>query len=1113
MLTFCNGHGLRDSLTKTLRVVKITSAILLIFSLHVTAKSVSQTITLSGKDISLKTVFSEIKKQSGYLVICNQEIVNDAKHISIEVEDQPLLQFLDNTLHAQELDYVIENKTIIVKRKTLTSGLSPRLLSSPRKDPPGGITGRVTNEQGEPLVGANITLKRTGKGTISDANGNFSLSNLNSDDVIIVSFTGYKKQTIEVGNRNSFMLVLYTAFDELDQVVMQAYGRTTQRFNTGNIAKVTAEEIGRQPVINPLQALQGRVPGLIVTQTSGYASAPFKIELRGRSVINDNLPVEPLYIVDGVPINVLTLGTDNYESGSRGLTQNDFIGPANGQSPFFNIDPSQIESITVLKDADAVAIYGSRGGNGVIIITTKKGKPGKTKLDLNAYKGVSMVTRRYDLLNIKQYLEMRREAFANSGITPDVGNAYDLLLWDTLRQTDYQDFFWGDPANATDIQMSLDGGDHATTFRIGAGYHKQTNLNTLSGSDQRGSVQFNLTNKSLNQKLTTSFTAMYSLTRSNMITLGGGISLPPNAPPIFDAQGKLNYLGWQPVSYQFTFGSILQPYTHKTGFLNSQLQLQYQILKGLSIGANFGYSINKSSQKQFFPMASMDPATNPKGRSIFGNNNGARFIVEPQLEYKSLLSKGELTTLIGNSIQQTSQDGNKITGDGYINDNLLGSISNAPIKNASDVSGEYKYASMFGRVTYNWANKYIINLSGRRDGSSRFGEGKQFGNFGAIGAAWIFTEENRISNHFKFLSFGKFRASYGSTGSDIIGDYAYLTRWSASNVPPYQASPSYVPLQHANPKLQWQVDKKMEFGMHLGFLGDRILMQLTWYRNRIGNQLITFPLPSATGFSYVTANFPATIENKGWEPSLTAKIIDKKDWKWSVNFNIGLNENKLLKFPGIEQSPYASIYTVGQSLNIKRLLHYTGVDPQTGLHTYEDINKDGSVTPNGPEDWINQNVNVKYDGGLGTEFQYRGWQINLYFHFREKVQTGALYYIGIPGSNAVNFPVEVLNRWQKTGDKAKFARYTIVPDVSDYYFQLSDASYSDASFIRLTNASLSYDLSTKWVKKLGLQNLRAYLRGQNLFVLTNFDGADPEIPVFGALPPFMSIVTGIQVNL
>jgi len=1107
--------------SKTLLLAMKMTLVLLTFAcLHVYSRGTAQSVSLKVTNAPVVTVLEEIKKQTGYDFFYNLKTVENAGRVTIDMQNVNLRQVLDACFLGTSLTYSISDKVIVISEKeTATNGdAQPQLVNGP----PGEFHGRITNVNGEPLPGANVIIKRTHRGTITNAKGEFTLPNLQSSDIIIVSFVGFKSESIPVKGRANVEVILEVAGNELDKVVVQAYGSTTQRMATGSIVTVSKEQIERQPVMNVLSTLQGNVPGLVITQTSGYASAPFKVEIRGRSEIS-NRASEPLYVIDGVPLTVVE--GDNggsYGSGSTGFSQNGIWGPAGGQSPLFSINPGDVESISVLKDADATAIYGSRGAHGVILITTKKGRAGKTNFQLNVYQGGSVVTGRYKTLNTQQYLAVRREAFYNDsiqyGITPDGGNAYDLLTWDTTRYTNFQNEVWGGTGKTFDVEAAIVGGDQHTTFRVGGAYHHETSILNFSGADQRSSIQFNLSHKSTNQRLNIAFTSQYSFVRSDLVATPGNVAtLPPDGPAFLDASGKkVNYAGWQPVPGTVDgFSSLFQPYTAKTGFLNSHLSVGYELTRGLTLSGNLGYSTSHNNQVQIYPISSLNPENNPTGSADFGNNNNQNTIIEPQLDYTGRIAKGKITALVGGSYQTVTQDGNAISGSGYVNDNLLYSIGNAPIRYATDIFGEYKYMALFTRINYSWADKYVLNLSARRDGSSKFGPGKQFGNFGAIGVAWIFTEEPWVKNSLSWLSFGKFRSSYGITGSDNLGSYQYLSRWTTPGGSSYQNGtiPAYIPIQHANPDLQWQVNKKLEFAMNLGFAKDRVNMEIAWYMNRCGNQLVASNLAYITGFNFVESNLPALVQNTGVEGQFRARILDRKDLSLNFNFNIGINRNKLLAFPNLSQSPYASTFIVGQPLNMTRLLHFTGVDPTTGEYRYFDKNHDGVINSNvsdSTNDLYVKDLNVRFDGGFGMDFRFKGLQLQLLFAYR-KQQLPRGIFASIPGGIG-NISTKMLDHWRQSGDNAEFARYTTQPKLSDYLFNGSDASFTDGSYIRLRNVSISYDFSADWIKKAHLAGCRIYARGENLFVLTKYDGIDPDAPGFGTFPPAKIFTVGLQLS-
>lgn len=1101
------------------RVMRLTAIFLLVACLQVSARGYTQgKVTLDMKNAPLADVFKKIRKQTGYNFLCQVAWLEKAHNVDIQVKNVSLKEALDVCFKDQPLSYMLTGTTVVVGLKTEQPKTNQPTQSAT------DIKGRVINGQGEPLAGANIFVKRTGKGTIADEKGNFSLSNVEGDDIITVSYVGYQTQSIKVNSSTNLILTLSIANNELDETIIQAYGTTTRRLATGNISKVSASEIEKQPGMNVLLALQGRVPGLDVTQVNGFASAPIKVELRGRSTIDPKFTADPLYIIDGVPLTVLEVsGRSSYANGSYGFLQGNNAGPAGGQSPLFSINPADIESIEVLKDADATAIYGSRGANGVILITTKKGKAGKNRFDLNVQEGLSRVTRFYKLLNTQQYLAMRREAVNNDGfgafLTPAFASYfYDLVLWDTTRYTDWQKELYGGTGKNLNVQAGLSGGDVHNTYRLGAGYTRNTNITTVSGADQRASFSMNLVHRSNDEKFKISLSGIYSFTQSDMINLPGAITYAPDAPPIYDSAGNLNYAGWggntnnTTARGSYPFAGLKQPYTSKTNLLTSNLIFNYKPIKELEFNLSLGYNASQANQQQLSLIASKDPITNPTGSASFGYNTNKNWIIEPQASYGVILGKGRLNALLGASVQQTNTNGFSVSGSGYTNDALIKTIAAAATVTNNENYGEYKYAAVFGRVNYIWDNKYILNLSTRRDGSSRFGEANRYANFGAIGAGWIITEEKWMKRFSPVLSFAKLRVSYGTTGSDAIGDYAYLTRWTSNNTQPYLGSPSLMPIQHANPDFQWQVNKKLEGAIDLGFFSDRVNLSVSHYRNKCGNQLISYPTAAFTGFSSVSANSLALVDNSGWEFSLSAKIINSKNFSWSLTGNIATNKNKLVSYPNFELSPFYYDYEIGKPLNIKKLLKYTGVDPQTGTYTYFDKNKDGTQDL---YDRYTYSLNPGFFGGVGTEFDYKNFGLSMYFNIRKQIgMNGSPAALDqYPGAINVNMPVAVLNHWRKAGDVAEFARYTqLKTNTTDFYYRYSDQLYQDASFIRLQNLTLVYNLPSAYVKKIRMQNCKLYAIASNLFLVTKYKGIDPETQSFGNLPPAKTIIVGINFN-
>jgi hypothetical protein len=452
---------------------------------------------------------------------------------------------------------------------------------------------------------------------------------------------------------------------------------------------------------------------------------------------------------------------------------------------------------------------------------------------------------------------------------------------------------------------------------------------------------------------------------------------------------------------------------------------------------------------------------------------------------------------------------------------LINNISSAASTTSFDSYGQYRYFGGFGRISYNWENKYILNLSARRDGSSRFGPNKQYGDFSSVGAAWIPSEESWLKDKLpSFVSFIKLRGSYGTTGSDAIPNYSYLSQYSSSglngNLIPYNNQSVVAPIIDPNPDFRWQSNKKLEGALNLGFVQDRINLQVAWYRDRCGNQLIPFPTPNFTGFSSVIENSPALVQNSGWEFTFAANLVKTKKFSWTLNFNTAINRNKLVAYPDFSQSPYTGLLKVGQPLNMQYALHFTGVDPQTGQYTFLDKNHDGNIstlTLGNPGDEYIVNLTPKFFGGLGMNFSYGALNISLFFNIKDQIGQNAFLTIPMPGIANINQPATIYGKqWQYPGDNASISKFSTNFSNSYSLFQQSDGAYTDASFLRLSNLSVSYSIPIDYLKKAGLQSCSLFFHSNNLFVITKYKGVDPETQNFGGLPPTKTIVGGINFN-
>ncbi|PRZ21585.1 SusC/RagA family TonB-linked outer membrane protein [Flavobacterium granuli] len=988
---------------------------------------------------------------------------------------------------------IILSSTPALANKKLRPQLSERQQNQ--------ISGTITDGRAS-LPGVTIAIKnRVNYAVLSDFDGKYSLL-AKANDTLVVSYIGYKTAIIPINYRKNIHIQLQEDITSLQEVRINAgYYSVKEKERTGSIARITAKDIETQPVTNVLATMQGRMAGVNITQSSGIAGSGFDIKIRGQNSLRTD-GNEPLYIIDGVP----------YASDPIGVGYTATVMPL-PTSPLNNFNPGDIESIEILKDADATAIYGSRGANGVVLLTTKKGKAGKTTFSANLQRGTAQVTRFADLMKTEQYLEMRKEAFANDGVTNYPANAYDVNgTWDPNRYTDWQKKLTGGTAQITNVQTAISGGSGLTQFLISGNYGKETTVFPGDFNYQKGNIRANLNHTSQDKRFKTNFAAGYTLQDNDQPAknyTGESRTLAPNAPALYDEEGKLN---WENGTFNNPLRNLQGKFLAKTYDLVANLGLSYQLLPSLEIKSNFGFTDLKHQESSSQPSTIYNPAweIGPEYSLIsIGNTTRQSWIIEPQLHYKQNLNEDlALDVVLGSTFQQQTARQLVQRASGFTSNSLINNLAAASDVTVDiDDNSVYKYQAFFGRVNLNWNKKYILNLTGRRDGSSRFGPGKQFAAFGAVGAAWLFSEENFFKN--SVLSFGKLRASYGITGSDQIGNYQFLDTYSATGGN-YQGVIGLLPTRLFNPNFAWETNRKLEVALETGVLKDRIFLTLAAFRNRSSNQLVGIPLPSTTGFTSIQANLDATVQNTGIETTLRTLNLETKNFTWSTNFNISVLRNELVSFPDLEGSTYRNQFVIGSPLNIQKMFHLEGVNPQTGLYQYKDVNGDGKITAEADQTTI-VDLNPKFYGGLQNQIKYKNWQLDFLFQFvkQQNLNTAAAGFPGMLGNQAA----ALSDHWQKPGDIATYQRFTTGMDEDAVEAQInyysSDGVITDASFIRLKNIALSYSLPKEWLKGAGC---KIVVEGQNLLTFTHYKGADPEFLITNSLPPLKIITTAIQFN-
>lgn len=1114
---------LRHAFRKSLLIMKLTTLLLVTVILHVSASSSAQKVTLVEKNAPLVDVFNRISNQTGYDFLFTGSDLKNARPISIDLKNVDLNEALNKIFAGQPLHYTIENKSVVVtlKEVSLLDQLTNKLKIA------ANISGTVTDTLGNPLVGASVSIKGRNITTQTDSKGNFNLPNIPQGNyTLVISYVGFEKSEINIVNNGTdvhIALVLRRGTSQLDQIQIIAYGTASRRFNISSMATVTAEEIEKQPVSNPLLALQGQVPGLNVTSTSGIPGSQVMVQIRGQNTLNMNPSFistkpydQPLFIIDGVPFATQNNNVNQYASLVAAQDNPGSLSQSSGISPFNNINPADIESITILKDADATSIYGTQGSNGVILITTKKGKAGPTSFDLNVNTGFNSVGRPVKLLNTQQYLELRKDAFAADGLTPGnnpnnyLNYAPDLTIFDQNKYTNWQKVIYGQNTSNTDVRASLSGGSANNTFIISAGYTKSTYNYPGDFSDQRYTLHSNLQHTSKDYRLTVGLTTDFGYKQNRSAGYGGAqdVILSPNLPDLRDASGKLiwNYQGVDLTSSQF-YSSLLKPTDLHNYNFNTALQISYKLMKGLTISANMGYNRNSTIENSKEPGIAQNP-TYINRQANFSDNNFQTINIEPQINYNRNIGRGAFSVLIGSTYKKNTSTSTYMTGQGYSNDNFLGSINGAPSVSVMDASGIYRYSAGFARLNYIYDSKYILNLTGRRDGSSNFGPGNQFGNFGSVGAGWIFSEEALFQKSSSIFSYGKLYGSYGTSGSDGIKAYQYQALYESfpNYLPNFQGIRPSSPSNLYNPDYSWALKKSLNVALDLGFFDNHLLFNATYYNNRESDQLVSYPLPIQAGFGSVLGNLDATVQNKGFEFSINSTNIKRKNFSWRSNFNISFNRNKLLSFPGLEGSSYANVYEIGKPTSIIYGYHYKGVNPATGL--FEFYAKDGKVTSSpaygaasaGGDQVAIANQEVKYMGGIGNNLTWKQFSLYIFCQFSSRIAPGYLaeVYNHQPGF-AYNLPVAVLdNYWKKSGDAPQLQRLAssysssaIGPALS---FGQSSGIYTDDTYLRVKTVSLSYQVPGVFLNKAHIKAASVFVNAQNLLTFTNYEVGDPELP-------------------
>jgi TonB-linked SusC/RagA family outer membrane protein len=991
------------------------------------------------------------------------------------------------------------------------------------------ISGLVTDQNGEPLIGATIAVKNTSTGTVTDANGRYTIQISKEDAVLIVSYTGYATQEIPLGANNSVDVSLKENDKVMDEVVVVGYGRQIRSTLTGNIAKIDNKNIKGMPVVSVEQAMQGQAAGVYVESVNGKVGAAARVRVRGIGSINAG--TEPLFVVDGIPLSKDARNT---------------FGAA--MNPLADINFNDIESIEILKDASAKAIYGSRGSNGVILITTKSGKAGKSQIELDLQYGFSQPTRKREFLNAAEYVDLFTEAANNSDDIEGVPYT-DPDSWSTfvnnrffrysgrnddwmqkIDKTNWQDQAFQD-ASMYNATLSFSGGNDKMRYYFSGNRGLNEGIlvaNHLTKDGARLNLDFNATDK-LKMGVNISVSRTDTRTVSDDNAFSTPMQLVAMAPitPMRDEQGVLYD---RPVTTYYNGLIDVEDASRKVLSNRTLINLfgDYSFTKYLSLrveGAANLYGVR--DEARFGVRTDVGNDSNGYGESVFAG--ATDYNTNAVLRWNKDYDVHNLGFDLGTEYFESTNNRTQVFGEQFPTDDLKTLASAAIITGGTSTEDKFSFLSYFGRVRYNYDRKYLFNASLRTDGSSRFGANKRYAVFPAFAAGWVLSEEDILDGN-STLSFLKARASWGQSGNADIGNFRALGLYAPGS---YNGESNYVPEQIANPDLTWEKSTELNFGIDWGLFSNRINGEIDYYIKTTNDLLQQVPIPATSGYSTQWRNI-GELENRGWEFTLNSNNL-VGDFKWTTSLNLAFNKNKVIALADGQDiiddggTRYANVVKVGESIGVFYGAEYAGADPANGDALWYTNATDGSDPRATTNDFNDANYVVLGSplpdmiGGISNTFSWKGLSLDIRFQgqYGNEIHRSGDVFMACNACWFDNQTRDQLDRWQKPGD------ITNIPEARLGYSNgdigRSSRYISDGSFLRLKNITLAYDIPTnKWMR--GVRSLRVYATATNLLTFTNYEGWDPEVTAdflagnttygidFYSAPQPKTIVGGIRIG-
>ena len=1120
------------------KAIFITAFIVLISILQTFAnKDYSQIarISLECSQTELADVFDEIENVSEFFFLFNEKLIDTDREITMSV-DHKKIDKISNTLFSEA-----NVKCTITDRENI---LSPKY--SPNRQQQDSISGMVTNNSGEPLQGVTVLIKGTINGTTTNIDGHYSISNISDITTLQFSFVGMSTQEVLVGNQTIINIIMISNVIGLNEVVVIGYGSQSRKDVTGAITTLTANDIESMEVTGIDKSIQGKAAGVFVTNNTGEPGGGVTIRIRGATSISSGN--DPLYVIDGIPLA-------NTQTSNRNIGEN----RVNGMS---QINPYDIESIEILKDAAATSIFGARGANGVILIKTKRGKIGKGELTVDFNMGMSQLAKRYDLLGASDYATLVNEGRAQlAEIEPEYSPYFSQsFINNPTVNTNWQDKIFR-IGKKEEVNVSFIGGTETTKYMISSGFYNQEGI--IIGSDfSRFNIRANV-DQNIGDKFSLGTNLYASVIDQRRIKNDGS---PDNA----DASNYNHIYGGSVLSTALVKAPTTPVYLADGTYSNDEAQMEYgnPVRQALDVNINnkvnriiasvyakvdllpgFNFRIQASGDvrnelENWFdpPNPNAFEGTDWRGQASQRTFNQRVWTLENYFTYKLDINNHNFTFLVGNTLQEVMWESSFILVSGIVSDKIQTLNAGTDIDVAISDKQAYGINSYFGRIDYNYKGKYLLLLNARYDGSSRFGKGNRYGFFPSASVGWRISDESFLESA-NFLANWKLRVSYGITGNQEISNYAsrgIMSIGTGTNIGGnYTDETGAVISSLPSPNLKWEETTQFNVGTDVSLFKSRVNFTMDYYIKTTNDLLFLVPVPSTMGLSHKWENI-GKMENRGIEFSVNANIITSDNFNWNADFIISKNDNKVLELMNGKDviasgAGGSSIARVGEPISFYLYEFEEYVNPEDG--TVVIVDQDGSGGPPNEEDRIIAGSPFPdFYGGFTNTLSYKNFDLSIFFQYsygnkiynatRSWIETLKLNDRTIIGTNTTQAAFD--NRWQQPGD---ITRYPVVNyDGRNNVYTLPNTGWlEDGSYLRLKTLTLGYNFAPNVISKLSLKSARIYITVVNLLTFTNYSGFDPEVDHFtgvnggansdllrgydyGSYPQYRSFIIGIKIS-